>query len=144
MTKLRKLISQMMEHRRIPLKVLQRFVGLAMWITQIYPHMRIWLHYFYMDMHSVPATQFSLDPGDWQDFLSCLKDDLTFASRSNNTAIPVGGKLVEIKHKKVNSIADVRAVGVSERRLWLRIRDPSSSRRVQSDSSTRMLKVFLQ
>ena len=143
MTKLRKLISQMMDHRRIPLKVLQRFVGLAMWITQIYPHMRIWLHYFYMDMHSVPATQFSLDPGDWQDFLSCLKDDLTFASRPNNTAIPVGGKLVEIEHKKVNSIADVRAVGVSERRLWLRIRDPSS-RRVLSDSSSRMLKVFLQ
>ena len=100
MTKLRKLISQMIDHRRIPLKVLQRFVGLAMWITQIYPHMRIWLHYFYMDMHSVPATQFSLDPGDWQDFLSCLNDDLTFKSRPNNTAIPVGGKLVEIKHKK--------------------------------------------
>ena len=61
-------------------------------------------------MHSVPATQFSLDPGDWQDFLSCLNDDLTFTSRPNNTAIPVGGKLVEIKHKKVNSLADVRAV----------------------------------
>ena len=46
MTKLRKLISQMTDHKRIPLKVLQRFVGLAMWITQIYPHMRIWLHDF--------------------------------------------------------------------------------------------------
>ena len=143
MTKLRKLISQMVDHRRIPLKILQRFVGLAMWITQLYPNMRIWLHYFYKDMHSVPATQFSLDPGDWQDFLSCLNNDLTFARRPDNTAIPVGSKLVEIKHKKVQSLADVRAVGVSERRLWLRIRDPSSSRRVLSDSSTRMLKVFL-
>ena len=65
----------------------------------------------------------------WLHYFSCSRD---------------GGKLVEIKHKKVNSLADVRAVGVSERRLWLCIRDPSSSRRVLSDSSSRMLKVFLQ
>lgn len=43
----------------------------------------------------------------------------------------------------MNSLADIRAVGVSERRLWLRIRDPSSSRRVLSESSARMLRVFL-
>lgn len=93
MTKFRKLISQMIDHRRVPLKILQRFAGLYLWITQIYPNMRIWLHYFYMEMHSVPATQFSLDPGGWQDFLQCLKDDLTFARRPANTSIPVGSKL---------------------------------------------------
>ena len=142
-SKLRKLILSLKNHKRVPLKILQKFVGLAMWITQLFPNMRIWLHYFYIDMHSVPATQFSVDPGNWHDFLQCLSENLTFERQPSNTAIPIGGKLVEIRHHKVTSISDVRAIGVSERRLWLRIRDPSSSRRVLSESSSRMLKVFL-
>ena len=142
-SKLRKLILSLKDHKRVPLKILQRFVGLAMWITQLFPNMRIWLHYFYIDMHSVPATQFSVDPGYWHDFLRCLSEDLTFESQPPHTAIPIGSKLVEVRHHKVTSLADVCSIGVSERRLWLRVRDPSSSRRVISESSSRMLKVFL-
>ena len=36
-----------------------------MWITQLFGQMCIWLHYLYMDLRSVPATQFSVDPGFW-------------------------------------------------------------------------------
>ena len=63
--KLLVLIDQLRSHQRVPLKSLQKFLGLAMWITQLFGQMRIWLHYLYMDIRSIPATQFSVGPGFW-------------------------------------------------------------------------------
>ena len=51
-------------------KSLERFLGLALWITQLWPEMRVWLHYFYRDLHSLPASQFSVDPGNWDEIVS--------------------------------------------------------------------------
>ena len=134
--KLLALIDQLRSHQRVPLKSLQRFLGLAMWITQLFGQMRIWLHYLYMDFRSVPATQF------WHELVDCLSPDLHFTKRPPFTAIPVGGHLVEVRHKKVTTLADVRPALLSERRVWLRIRDPTSSRRVLSKASQRILSLF--
>ena len=78
--KLLALIDQLRSHQRVPLKSLQKFLGLAMWITQLFGQMRIWLHYLYMDIRSG--------------------------------------------------------------RVWLPIRDPTSSRRVLSKASQRILSLF--
>ena len=113
-----------------------------MWITQLFGQMCIWLHYLYMDLRSVPATQFSVDPGFWHEMVDCLSEDLRFTKRPPFTAIPIGGQLVEVRHKKVPALAGVRSALLSERRVWLRIRDPTSSRRVLSQSSLRILSLF--
>ena len=94
--KLLDLVASLLKHNRVPLKIIQKMVGLAMWITQLFPLMRVWLHHLYMDMHKIPATQFSVDPGYWHEMVACLNADLTFHSRPPGTAIPVGGKLVEV------------------------------------------------
>lgn len=140
--KLLVLIDQLKNHQRVPLKSLQKFLGLAMWVTQLFGTMRIWLHYLYMDLSSVPATQFSVDPGFWHELVECLSDDLKFQKKPPYTAIPAGSQLVEVRHKKVSNLADVRSALLTERRVWLRVRDPSSSRRVLSKSSTRILCLF--
>jgi hypothetical protein len=57
-------------------KSLERFLGLALWITQLWPEMRVWLHYFYCDLHSLPASQFSVDPGNWDEIVQCVSKDL--------------------------------------------------------------------
>ena len=137
--KLLDLISSLLKHNRVPLKIIQKVVGLAMWITQLFPLMRIWLHHLYMDMHKIPATQFSVDPGYWHEMVACLNADLTFHSRPPGTAIPVGGKLVEVRHRKVVTLDDVRSSLLSERRVCLRIRDPTSTRRFLGPGSLRTL-----
>ena len=140
--KLLVLIDQLRSHQRVPLKSLQKFLGLAMWITQLFGQMRIWLHYLYMDIRSVPATQFSVDPGFCHELVECLSDDLSFTEKPPFTAIPIGGHLIEVRHKKVSTLAEVRSALLSERRVWLRARDPSSSRRILSQASQRILSLF--
>ena len=107
--------------------------------------MRIWLHHLYMDMHKIPATQFNVDPGYWHEMVACLSSDLTFHSRPPGTAIPIGGTLVEMRHRKVHTLEDVLTVTsslLSERRVWLRIRDPTSTRRFLGPGSIRTLQMF--
>ena len=111
------LIASPLKHNRAPLKTIQTMVGLAMWITQLFPLMRIWLHHLYMDMHKISATQFSADPSYWHEMVACLRLDVTFHSRPPGTAIPVGGKLVEVRHRKVLTLEDVKSSLLSERRV---------------------------
>ena len=107
--------------------------------------MRIWLHHLYMDMHKIPATQFNVDPGYRHEMVACLNSDLGFHSRPPGTAIPIGGTLVEVRHRKVHTLEDVLTVRsslLSERRVWLRIRDPTSTRRFLGPGSIRTLQMF--
>ena len=139
--KLLALMDQLRSHQRVPLRSLQKFLGLAMWITQLFGQKRIWLHYLYMDIRSVPATQFSVDPGFWHhELVDCLSEDLRFTKRPPFTAMPVGAHLV--RRKKVTTLADVRSALLSEIRVWLRIRDPTSARRISSQASQRILRLF--
>ena len=96
--------------------------------------MRIWLHHLYIDMQKIPATQFSIDPGYWH--------EMVFRSRPPGTAIPIGGKLVEVRHRKLITLEDVRSSLLSERRVWLRIRDPTSTRRLFGLESIRTLQIL--
>ena len=74
--------------------------------------------------------------------VACLDTDLTFRSRPPGTAIPIGGKLLEVRHCKVMTLDDVRSSLLSERRVWLRIRDPTSTRRILGPGSIRTLHMF--
>ena len=137
--KLLDLISQLQRHRTVPVKTLQKFLGLMLWITQLFPYLRIWLHYLFRDLHSIPATQYSLDPSQSLEFRNCLNTDLIFTAKPPGTAIPPGSKLLEMRHKTINSLEDVRHVFLSDKRLWVRVRDPESSKRKLCEDSVRML-----
>eukprot|EP00435_Cladocopium_sp_Y103_P028255 s223_g7.t1 len=79
-------------------KSLERFLGLALWVTQLWPEMRIWLHYLYRDLHSIPASQFSVDPGNWEEILNSVSEDLIFFRKPRFTAIPLDGHLVQVTY----------------------------------------------
>ena len=72
-------------------KTLEQFLGLALWIIQIWPHMRTWLHFLYRDLRSIPASQYSVDPGAWEEVCACVSDDLRFIRKPKFTAIPING-----------------------------------------------------
>ena len=140
--KLLDLISQLQRHRTVPVKMLQKFLGLMLWLTQLFPYLRIWLHYLFRDLHSIPATQYSLDPSQLLEFRNCLNADLIFTSKPPGTAIPPGSKLLEMRHKTIQTLEDVRHVFLSDKRLWVRVRDPESSKRKLCEDSVRMLAYY--
>ena len=128
-SKLLELISQMLSHPRIAKKTLEKFLGLALWITQIFPQMRSSLHYLFSDLHRPPGTQYSVDPGYWPITISCLTDTLQFSTRPAGTAIPAGSKLISVRHQPVKTLTDVHNARLTEKRIWVRVMDPTSSRR---------------
>ena len=58
------------------------------------------------------------------------------------TGIPIVGTLVSVRHQSVTTKADLARVRLSEKRIWLRIRIPSSNKRVLSKASQRCLHLF--
>ena len=93
-------------------------------------------------MHAIPASQLSIDPGNWEEVLSCLSDDLIFTSKPRFSAIPLQGHLVQVRHQSVKSRSDLRNCALSGKRIWVRGRDPNTSKRKLSQSSSRILKLY--
>ena len=60
--KIRKYLRELASTHKPSRKLLEKFIGLAMWLTQLFPYMRIWLHYLYKDLYSIPASHYSKDP----------------------------------------------------------------------------------
>ena len=123
---------------------LEKLIGLALWLTQLWPYMRIWIRHWYHDLYSIPATHYSIDNGDWRQFSSHLDDNLRIISRPHGTALPLGGQLLAVRHHSVQNKQDLSKVPLSNKRIWLRIRDPASTKRHLSPSSLRIIQHFIQ
>ena len=121
---------------------IERFLGLAMWVTQLFSGMRPMLQHFYADLFSPPASLYSIDPGMWPGLWNHLDDKLQFISTPPGTGIPKHGILVSVRHQQVFNKADLERIRLSERRIWLRIRNPNSSKRSLSKSSVRCLQLL--
>ena len=141
--KLLDLIHKLSSSSHVSKKTLEKFLGLALWATQLWPAMRTWLHYLYRDLHSIPASQFSVDPGSWEEVCACVSDSLIFLRKPPHSAIPIKGHLIQVRHQPVHTKADLFTCALSDKRLWLRIRDPNSSKRKLSQSSQRILRMYL-
>ena len=124
-------------------KSLEKFLGLALRVTQLWPSMRTWLHYLYRDLHSIPASQFSVDPGSWETVCNCISDSLVFVQKPPFSAIPINGHLIQVRHQQVKTKQDLMTCALSDKRVWLRIRDPNSTKRKLSQSSIRILQMYL-
>ena len=140
--KIKSLIQKLSHSDRTSRKTLEQFLGLAMWITQLFPSMRTWLHSLYHDLYAIPASNFSISQDNWNSIFNCVTDDLVFHSCPPSTSIPVGGKLIQVRHQPVSSVADLHHCYLSDRRIWLRIRDPASSKRRLSNSSIRTMTMY--
>eukprot|EP00435_Cladocopium_sp_Y103_P009098 s5486_g2.t1 len=140
--KLLRLIEELLLHPRVKRKHIERFVGLAMWCTALFPSIRVHLHWLYSDLAKAPATLYSCEPGDWQQVCHCLNDALIFTKRPPGTSIPLGSKLISAKHKTMNNLGDLQDISITERRIWLQISDPKSTTRKLSNNSLRVLRMF--
>ncbi len=142
-SKLVRYIKSLIAHNRIPRNHLEKTIGLAMWITQLFPFMRIWLQYLYADLHNHPATNYSMDPGPWPQIAEHLSPQMTFISQPPGTRIPLGGRLMSACHQDLASLDDLSKVRITDKRIWMRIKDPTSEKRILSVSSKRILHILL-
>ena len=122
---------------------LEKLIGLALWLTQLWPYMRIWIRHWYHDLYSIPATHYSIDNGDWRSFSSYVDDNLCIRARPPGTALPIGGQLLAVRHHTIKTKQDLATVPISNKRIWMRIRDPASTKRHLSPSSLRIIQHFM-
>ena len=113
-----------------------------MWITQLFPFMRIWVRHLYNDLYSIPCSNYSIDPGNWPQLPNCLNDQLQFKRQPASSAIPIGSTLVSVRRHDITSKDDLQNIRISHRRIWMRIRDPGSDRRILTKNSLRILTLY--
>ena len=140
--KIRHLLKKLRRSDKTSRSLIEQFLGLLMWITQLFGTMRTWMHPLYRDLHSIPASQYSVDPGMWDQVVACLNEKLQFTRSPAFSAIPKDSQLIQVRHQKVETLSDVRQCYISDRRIWLRIRDKNSSRRRLSPASQRSLDLY--
>lgn len=76
--KLLELVRYLLAHKRTSKKQLEKFMGLALWCTSLFPALRAQLFTFYSDMAKPSATLYSCNPSNWQELQRRLSPDLTF------------------------------------------------------------------
>ena len=135
-------IRDLLKSDRVEKRALHRVIGLVQWILQLYPLLKPWMNTLYADLHTPLGTSYSMDPGDFLALHQHLDDALRFVSRPAGTAIPLGSKLLSVRHVDVKTKQDLLKVPLTSRRLWLRVADPSSSRRRLSPISKQLLSFW--
>ena len=67
---------------------------------------------------------------------------MTFVKRPPQTMIPVWGTLVSVRHVATPYLDALQTVHISDKRIWMRIKDPNSERRHVSIQSHRILQLY--
>ena len=142
--KMQKYVDKLLASSRVKRPDFGKGHWVAMWITQLFPNMRIWLQHLYHDLYTLPSTNYSIDPDNWPSLAPCLNEKMTFVQRPTGTMIPIGGTLVSVRHTPTPDLDTLQQVRISDKRIWMRIKDPNSERRHVSVQSQRILQLFKQ
>ena len=73
-------------------KNLEKIIGILLWATSLVHHVRFLLTSLYRDLYSIPVTNYSIKPTDWESFLNLLNDCDTITTH-NHLRLPVGSRL---------------------------------------------------
>lgn len=141
-SKLLQLIQSLLSHQRISKKRLEKFLGLALWCTSLFPALRAQLHTLYSDLAKAPATLYSCDPKNWISLQQCLSSNLIFERVPQHTSIPINSKIISVRHHNVNTLDELSQVPITERRIWMRAQDPNSQHRRLSQDSIDVLSML--
>lgn len=59
-----------------------------------------------------------------------MSDELIFVRKLPFSAILIQGQLIQVRHQPVKTKSDLFACSLSDKRIWLPIRDPNSSKKI--------------
>ena len=115
-------------------KGLEKIIGIILWATSMVHHTRFLLTSLYRDLYSILATNYSIEPTRWQEFLSVLNED-AIISQKNKLHFPVGARVVDFRHQTITSKSQLPQDVPIERHAWVRLRDPLTDKRKLSTES---------
>ena len=141
--KLLTLLQECLHHRLVSKKALDKLLGLLQWILHGFPALRPWLSSIYEDMHRPLGTNISVSPTAWPRLADFLDDNLRFTLSPPGLGICAGSTLLSARHISLQCKADLAAVPISSKRIWVRVSDPTSSRRRLSLESRETLEFFV-
>ena len=130
-------IKQILSGQFCTCRELEAIIGLLHWVVQMAPALRPWLCVLYHDKARPLGTNFSLSPAVWQQLSTYLDAEMRFTSTPPGTSIRSGSKLLSVRHVQIDSLADLRLVRATGKRLWARVADPSTGKRKLSVASQR-------
>ena len=119
-------------------KNLEKIIGILLWATSLVHHVRFLLTSLYRDLSSIPWTNYSIEPTEWESFLNLLNDCARITTH-NHLHLPVGSRVVEFKHAPISSSSQLPRDVPIERHVWIRLRDPNCEKRRLSDTSKETL-----
>ena len=138
--KITALITSLREHPSR--KGLEKIIGIILWATSMVHHTRFLLTSLYRDLYSIPATNYSIEPTRWQEFLCALNED-AIISQKNKLHFPVGSRVVDFQHQPITSKSQLPKDVSIERHAWVRLRDPLTDKRKLSTESQNTLSCYL-
>ena len=106
------------------------------------PTLRPWLSSLYDDMHRPLGTNVSINPTLWAGIGSHLDEELRFTTSPPGTSISKGARLLSARHCELTTKDDLVKVPGSTKRIWMRVADPTSSRRKLCPDSVEVLRFF--
>ena len=142
--RLEEMLQTLLRERHVKKKDLERVIGVIQWMLQCHPILRPFLTPLYLDLNRPLGTLFSVNPGDWRSFCACVDERATFSSVPRGMAFSPGSRLLEARHVPISCSKDLLKVPVTSKRLWVRIADPSTSRRKLSKASVLFLQFWKQ
>ena len=110
-------------------KQIDKPLGLQQWMLQGSPTLRPWLCTLHDDVHRPLGTNVSVSPHYPARSSFDLSDKLHFTSAPPGTGVQPGSTLLSARYIELRCLADPPKVPVSSKRIWMRISDPTSSRR---------------
>ena len=131
--------SLLRSYNNVHRRDLHKVTGMLQWFLNAFPHLRPWIGVLDKDLRCPPATLHSLDPHYFAELHSCVNDDLLFVKAPSGTAIPLGAKLIEVRHMPIKRRSDLSKIVLSCKRVWIRVSDPSQSKRKLSKNSVALL-----
>ena len=142
--RLEEMLQTLLRERHVKKKDLEKVIGVIQWMLQCHPILRPFLTPLYLDLNRPLGTLFSVNPGDWRSFCACVDEHAIFSSVPRGMAFSPGSRLLEARHVPISCNKDLLRVPVTSKRLWVRIADPSTSRRKLSKASVLFLQFWKQ
>ena len=140
--RLEEMLQTLLRERHVKKKDLEKVIGVIQWMLQCHPILRPFLTPLYLDLSRPLGTLFSVNPGDWRSFCACVDERAIFSSVPRGMAFSPGSRLFEARHVPISCSKDLLKVPVTSKRLWVRIADPSTSRRKLSKASVLFLQFW--
>ena len=142
--RLEEMLQSLLQERRVKKKDLEKVIGVIQWMLQCHPVLRPFLTPLYLDMNRPLDTLLSINPGDWRAFCVCVNERAIFSAVPRGMAFSPGSRLLEARRVPIASNKDLLKVPVTSKRLWIRVADPTTSRRKLSQPSLLFLQYWKQ